>query len=46
MYTTFHMLCYRKKLLLVWQKGIDEFQTLCVGFKAVEIIKLCFVFPG
>jgi hypothetical protein len=40
-YTTFHMLCYRKKKLIVWQKGINEFQTLCGGFKAVEIIKLC-----
>jgi hypothetical protein len=38
MYTTFHTLCYRKKILIVCQKGIDEFQTLCGGFKAVEII--------
>jgi len=32
------MLCYRKKVLIVCQKGINEFQTLCVGFKVVEII--------
>jgi hypothetical protein len=37
----FHMLCYRKTVLIVCQKGINEFQTLCIGFKAVEIIKLC-----
>jgi len=35
------MLCYRKKILIVSQKGINEFQTLCGGFKEVEIIKLC-----
>jgi hypothetical protein len=44
-YTTFHMLCDRKKILIVSQKGINEFQTLEGGFKAVEIIKLCYVFP-
>jgi hypothetical protein len=44
-YTTFHTLCYRKKILIVCQKGINEFQTLCGGFKPVEIIKLCNVVP-
>jgi len=44
-YTTFHMLCHRKKILMVCQKGINGFQTLCVGFKAVETIKLCYNFP-
>jgi hypothetical protein len=39
------MLCYRKKILIVWQKGINELQTLCGGFKAVEIINLCNVVP-
>jgi len=39
-YTTFHSLCYRTKIHIVCQKGIDEFQTLCVGFKVVEIINL------
>jgi hypothetical protein len=39
------MLCYRKKILSVWQKGINEFQTLCGGFKAVEIIKLWNLVP-
>jgi len=42
-YSTFHMLCYRKKRCIVCQKGINEFQILCVGFKAVEIRKLCYV---
>jgi hypothetical protein len=42
-YTTFHMLCYRNKILMVCQKGINEFQTLGGGFKVVEIIKLCYV---
>jgi hypothetical protein len=37
------MLCQRKKLLIVCQKGINEFQTLCSRFKAVEIIMLCSV---
>jgi hypothetical protein len=27
-YTTFHMLCDRKKILIVCQKGINEFQML------------------
>jgi hypothetical protein len=31
--------------LIVSQMGINEFQTLCCGFKAVEIIKLCNVVP-
>jgi len=39
------MLCYRKKFLIVFQKGINEFHTLCGGLKAVEIIKLCYVVP-
>jgi hypothetical protein len=41
MYTTFHTFCYQKKILRIYQKGMNEFQTLCSGFKAVEIIKLC-----
>jgi len=36
------MLCYRKMILLVCHREINEFQTLCVRFKAVEIIKLCY----
>jgi len=43
--TTFQMLCYRTMILIVWQKGINEFQMLCGGLKAVEIIKLCYVVP-
>jgi hypothetical protein len=39
------MLCYRRKILIVCQKGINEFQTLCGGFKAVEIIMICNVVP-
>jgi len=39
------MLCDRKKILIVCQKGINEFQTLCGGFKPVEIIKLCYDVP-
>jgi hypothetical protein len=39
------MLCERKKILIVCQKGINESQTLCGGFKAVEITKLCNVAP-
>jgi len=35
------MLCYRKKILIVCQKGINKFQMLSIGFKAVEIIMLC-----
>jgi hypothetical protein len=35
-----------EKILIVCQKGINEFQMLCGGFKAVEIIKLCYVVPG
>ena len=44
-YTTFHTLYYRKKILIVYQKGINEFQMLCGGFKAVGVIKLCNVVP-
>jgi len=40
MYTTFHKFCYRKQRQIVCEKGITEFQTLCVGFKVVENIKL------
>jgi len=39
------MLRYRKKILIVCQKGINEFQTLCARFKVVEMIKLCNVVP-
>jgi len=39
------MLCCRKKILVFCQKGINEFQMLCGGFKAVEIIKLCYIVP-
>jgi len=39
------MLCYREKILIVCQKGITEFQTLCGRFKELEIIKLCYVVP-
>jgi hypothetical protein len=39
------MLGYRTKIRIVCQKGINEFQTLCGGFKAVEIMKLCYVVP-
>jgi len=42
-YTTCHTLCYRKYILIVCQKGINEFQMLSVRFKAVEIIKFCYV---
>jgi len=45
MYTTFHTLCHRKKILIICQKGITEIQTLCVGFKAVAIIKLSYIVP-
>jgi len=45
MSTFFHMLCYWEKILISCQKGIIEFQTLCGGFKAVEIIQLCNVVP-
>jgi hypothetical protein len=34
MCTTYHMLYYRKNTLLVFQKGMNVFQTLCGGFKA------------
>jgi len=44
-YTTFHMLCHRKKILIVCQKGINQFQTLYIGFKAAETIKLCDIVP-
>jgi hypothetical protein len=30
-------------ILIVCQKGINEFQMLCGGFKVVEIIKLGYV---
>jgi len=45
MYTTFHTVSYRKKILIVCQKEINELQMLCIRFKAVEIIKLCYVVP-
>jgi hypothetical protein len=32
--------------LIVCQKGINEFEMLSGGFKAVEIIKLYYVVPG
>jgi len=32
-------------ILIVCQKRINEFQTLCGGFKVVKIIKLCYVVP-
>jgi hypothetical protein len=41
----FHTLCHRKKVAIVCQKGIKEFQMLCIGFNAVEIIKLCNTVP-
>jgi len=44
-YTTFHMLWYRRKILSIWQYGMNEFPTLCAGFIAVEIIKLCYMVP-
>jgi hypothetical protein len=34
------MLCYREKILIICQKGINELQMLCIEFKAVEIIML------
>jgi hypothetical protein len=39
------MLCLRKMVLIVCQDEINEFQTLCVGFKMMEIIKLSYMFP-
>ena len=39
-YTTFPTRCHRKKVLIVCQKGMNEFQTLSIGFKGVEIINL------
>jgi len=36
------MLCHRNNVLIVCQRRIEQFQTLCGGFKAVEIIKLCY----
>jgi hypothetical protein len=39
------MLCYRKKILIVCQKGINESQTLFGGFKAVQIMRLCYIVP-
>jgi len=44
-YTTFHTLCFRKMLLIVRYVGINEFQTLCVRFNVVEIIKLRYGVP-
>jgi hypothetical protein len=44
-YTTFHTLYYRKKIFIDCQKGINRFAMLWGGFKAVEIIKLCYVVP-
>jgi hypothetical protein len=40
MYTTFNTLCYRKMILIVCQKGINEMHTLWVTLKVVEIINL------
>ena len=45
LYTTFHTLCYRKLILIVCQKGINEFQMLSIRFKAVEKIKISYVVP-
>jgi hypothetical protein len=42
-YSTFHTLYYSKKELILYQKGINEFQMLCGRFKAVEIIMLCYI---
>jgi hypothetical protein len=39
------MLCDMKNILIVCEKGINEFQTLCDGFNPVEIIKLFYVVP-
>jgi hypothetical protein len=39
------MLCYREQILIIYQKGINEFQMLCIGFKAVEIIMLYYDVP-
>jgi hypothetical protein len=39
------MLCHRKKIIIYCQQGIDELQMLCIGFKVVEIIKLCYIVP-
>jgi hypothetical protein len=44
-YTTFHTLCHKKKIHIVCQKGINEFQMLDVGLTVVEIIKLCYKVP-
>jgi hypothetical protein len=41
----FHTLCNMKKVLIVCQKGINEFQKLCGGFTVVEIIMLCYLVP-
>jgi hypothetical protein len=43
MYTIFHMLCYKKEICIVCQKGMTELQTLCVEFDAVEIITFCYI---
>jgi len=44
-YTTFHTFCNWKKILIVCQKRMNEFQTLCIGFKVVGIKKVCYVVP-
>jgi len=44
-YTNFRTLCYRKKILIGCQKGINEIQKLCGGFQAVVIIMICYVVP-
>ena len=35
----------QEMILSVCRNRISEFQTLCVGFKVVEIIKLCCIVP-
>ena len=42
-YTTFHTICHKNKILVACRKGINELQMLCIRFKAVEIIKLCYM---
>jgi len=44
-YTTFHMVCMGKTVLIGVQTGINEVQTLCTWYKAVEISILCCVVP-
>jgi hypothetical protein len=43
MFTTCHILCSQNVALEVSEMGMNEFQMLCRGFNAVEIIKLCYV---